>query len=171
MILNFIENLLNPISIVLSIILAIPVFWTWYEIIFAARRRQKRMLAEINKNPVGISSIFIVDLNPHLNIYNQVIRWREEDSAIKIPNDRIYPIVRQKDLALSDSIDLISEIRKNMAKMAEAGVDTIYLFYSGPVAFAAIVGAELANKFRVFSMQYHNGKGKYENWGKLKPEI
>jgi len=166
---QIINEILNPISIVLSILFAMPVFWTWYEIIFAAKRRRKKMLVEINKKPVGISSIFIVDLNPDLKIDSQVIHWREMNSDIKIPDDRIYKTSRQKNLSSSDSLDIISDIRKNMAKMAESGVDTVYLFYSGPVAFATIVGAELANKFKVFSMQYRVGK--YENWGSLKPEI
>ena len=35
---NFILEVLNPISIVFSIVLSIPVLWTWYEVALGRKR-------------------------------------------------------------------------------------------------------------------------------------
>ena len=58
----FIADWLDPLGIVLGLIALVPIFWTWWDVVFGRRRRQRRWFAEISRRPGERPAILIVDL-------------------------------------------------------------------------------------------------------------
>lgn len=164
---DFILQVLNPIDIVLTIILSIPIFWTWYEVSLGRKRRQKRWLKEVSDNTGERPAILVVDLKPDLDIWPKVQHSRQQNDLLKkVPDSRIVHIKHATWLKPTDMIELVGKLRKSLGRIAEFGADVLYLIYAGPLTPAAIIGAELANSCRVILFQYQQGT--YINWGPLK---
>ena len=164
---EFIQKYLNPIAVVVSLIASIPLWWTWYEVIFGRKKRHKLYVRNaINQKGVK-PALLVVDLNSKMPILDQVESLRLTDSTLKeIPKQRVFNIQRMKWLDHNDIPAIVMELRENMGKIAKSGADLVYLIYSGPVIPAAIIGAELANSFKVRLLQHQEGQ--YVNWGPLK---
>lgn len=46
---NFINDVLGPISVVIGIITIFPVLWIWWDVTFGRKRRHKRWFEEVRK--------------------------------------------------------------------------------------------------------------------------
>lgn len=166
---DFINNVLGPVSIIIGIITIIPVLLTWWEVTFGRRRRHSLWFREVRNVPGERPGLFIVDLLEKGNIANDVEHYRQQHEQLKgISADRIFKVNRKKELFPNDMPEIARELRQVTENIIEAGVDTLHLFYAGPVTPMALVGAEFANVRRVFLYQRNRETGMYENWGPLR---
>lgn len=165
--LAFINNVLGPISVVVGLLVAIPVFWTWYEIVLGRRRRTLRWLREVRHDPGARPALLMVDLLPGKDCHTQMERYiAERPELAAIPQERRFNIQRAKPLTPDDLAELVREIRACAADIARTGCDTVHCLYAGPTAAAALIGAEFANGARF--LIYQHSQGRYENWGPLR---
>ncbi|WP_058558329.1 SAVED domain-containing protein [Thiohalocapsa sp. ML1] len=164
---DFIATYLDPVGIVLGLVIAVPVFWTWWEVSFGRRRRERRWFREFAKRPGACPGILIVDLRSGLDVKSSVERFRRgRDELRDIPADRVFSITRDKHLGPDDMPDLHRELRDTARQIAAGGTDTLHYFHAGPACLAAVVGAEFANTCRVILWQY--GAGEYTSFGPLR---
>ena len=170
---NFINTTLDPIGIVIGLILAFPVFSTWYHVTIGRRRRERKWLAEVMRptNEGSRPAILIVDLLPgNKDILSGVERFRSTIPELRaIPKERVFRIVRQKELGPEDMLDLARKIRDVAAKVYRSGTDVLYYFHGGPFPTAAMVGAEFTNGCRVYLYQWN--RETYINWGPLRHRL
>ena len=163
-----INEILNPVGIVIGIVLAVPVFWTWWQVVFGERRQRRKWLAEIARSPGGRPGVLIVDLLPGKAIGASVRRHLAADAALAcITDDRIASVTRAAALKPEQVTDLARDIRAAARKLMDAGVDVVHLFHAGPDISAFLVAAELSNGPRV--MLYHHEQGAYRCFGPLEP--
>jgi len=154
----FIANWLDPLGIVLGLISLVPIFWTWWDVVFGRRRRERRWFAEITRRPGERPAILIVDLLPGKDVHAAVENFRRRDDALgKIPEDRMVSIVRERSLTPADLPELHRELRAAAAQLLKTGADCIHYFHAGPAIAAALVGAEFANGARVLLYQHEGG--------------
>ena len=77
----FITNWLDPLGILLGLVALVPIFWTWWDVVFGRRRRERRRFAEISRRPGERPAILIVDLLPGKNVHATVENFRRRDDA------------------------------------------------------------------------------------------
>lgn len=165
---HFILDVLDPISIVVGLIAAVPIFWTWWQVIFGEQRRRRRWLAEISLQPGERPGILIIDLLPGKDIEASVRHCVAGDDALKtVPNGRVAAIKRDVAFKPEDIPTYAENLRQAGRRLLDAGCDVIHLFYAGPAVGAAIVGAELSNGPRI--LLYHYEQGHYVRFGPLEP--
>ncbi len=161
---------LDPVGVVIGLLIAVPVLWTWYEIVVGKRRRERRWYREAGRRPGQRPAILIVDLLTGKNIRTSVEHFRQGHEALRqIPADRIVSVNHDSRIAPDDMPELARKIRRAAADLLAAGADTIHLFYAGPTIVAAVAGAELANTARV--IVYQHEPGEYRNFGPLRSEL
>lgn len=166
---DFINNVLGPVSIVVGIVTIFPVLWTWWEVTFGRRRRHEVWAKEVRGMAGQRPGVLIVDLLEKGNIANDVESYRRDDQQLNsIPSDRIFKIERMKDLGPDDMPSIAEDLRRVTGEIIVAGVDTVHLFYAGPVIPATLIGAEFGNVRRVLLYQRNRNTGRYENWGPLR---
>ena len=166
---NFIMTWLDPLSIVVGLVVSVPIFWTWYEVIWGRRRKQSRWFNEVRKSPGRRPGILIVDLLDRRDIKTAIENYRQQQSFMKtIPDDRIFCVSRSKRLQPADIPTLIEDINKVSAQVISGGIDTLHYFHAGPAIAAAISGARFANSCRVILYQY--SAGEYQSFGPLQLE-
>ncbi|WP_295455487.1 SAVED domain-containing protein [uncultured Thiodictyon sp.] len=166
---NTIMGVLEPIGVVVGIILAVPVFWTWFDVVIGGRRRRRRWFREVRAQPGQRPAILIVDLLTGRDIRMGVERFRTAHEALRaIPEERIIVVERSRRLTPEDIRQLAQEVREAAGRLIATGADTVHYFHAGPAAVAAIVGAELANGHRV--MVYQHDPDGYHNFGPLRPD-
>lgn len=164
---TFISNWLDPLGIVLGLIALVPIFWTWWDVVFGRRRRERRWFAEISRRPGERPAILIVDLLKEKGVRPAVENFRRTVPELaEIPDERIAIIARQQALAPADLPELHRELRAAAAQLLRAGADCIHYFHAGPAIAAALVGAEFANGARVLLYQHEGGT--YRNFGPLR---
>ena len=163
----FIGAWLDPLGIVLGLVAMVPIFWTWWDVVFGRRRRERRWFAEIRRQPGERPAILIVDLLPGKDVHAAVENFRRRDDALAaIPDARIVSIVREQPLTPADLPNLHRALRAAPAPLLKAGTDCIHYFHAGPAIAAALVGAEFANGARVLLYQHEGGS--YRNFGPLR---
>lgn len=163
----FIADWLDPIGIVLGLLALVPIFWTWWDVVFGQRRRERRWFADISRQPGQRPAILIVDLLPGKDVHAAVENFRRRDDVLAvIPDERMVSIVREQPLMPSDLPELHRELRAAAAQLLKAGADCIHYFHAGPAMAAALVGAEFANGARVLLYQHEGGS--YHNFGPLR---
>lgn len=163
----FIAAWLDPLGIVLGLISLVPIFWTWWDVVFGRRRRERRWFAEITRRPGERPAILIVDLLPGKDVHAAVENFRRRDDALAaIPEERMVSIVRERSLTPADLPELHRELRAAAAQLLKAGTDCIHYFHAGPAIAAALVGAEFANGARVLLYQHEGGS--YRCFGPLR---
>lgn len=163
---NFIMTYLDPIGIVVGLVLAIPVFWTWWQVVFGERRRQRKLFQELRKAKGTRPGILILDLLPGRNVRMQVEQYRQQDDVLKtIPDERLEQVIRSEWLTPEAMPKLHEEIRWKLDRLMQQGVNRIHLFLAGPVVGAAVAGAAMGN-MPVTVYQYQQGE--YINFGPLK---
>ena len=166
---DWIATVLDPIGVVVGLILAIPVFWTWIDVVFGERRRRRRRFQEARTQPGQRPAILILDLLTDKEIRLAVEHYRCTLEALKdLPAERIHTVSRDRRLQAEDMPELAREIRAAAARLVAIGTDTVHYFHAGPAVPAAIVGAELANAHRVLIYQY--SPDGYRNFGPLRPD-
>ena len=167
--LEFTANVLDPIGVWIGLILAVPVFWTWIDLSLLRGRRHRHWLEQVRREPGRRPAILIVDLKAGADIRTQVENFRMGDPQLReIPEAHVGRVFRDKPLAIEDLADLLGEVRNHAADFMRQGVDTIHLFYAGPLAPMAMIGAQFANGFKVLVYQHRPGSGGvYDNWGPL----
>ncbi len=167
---DFVMTWLDPVSVVLGLIVTLPVFWTWHAVVFGERRRRQRWFRQIQKQPGQRPALLIVDLLPGREVRAAVEVFRQTDKHLRqIPDDRIFTLTRSQILRPEDMPDLHEDIRRLAGKMLASGADRVHYYHAGPSVAAALVGAELANTFRVILYQHQPGEG-YRNFGPLKAQ-
>lgn len=166
-VLGFITTILDPLGVVLGLIALVPLFWTWWEVVFGRRRRERRWFAEIRRQPGERPAILIVDLLPGKAIRASVENYRLGQPALAgIADDRIITVQREHYLTADDMAALHEELRGAAAQLLRVGADCIHYFHAGPAVVAAVTGAEFANGAQVLLYQYENGP--YTNFGPLR---
>lgn len=163
----FIMDWLDPISVVVGLAIAVPVVWTWIDVVWGRRRRQRQWFRKARADAGPRPAVLVVDLLPGKDVRAQVahcLAGMPELAAI--PDERRFHLARHHPLKPDDLPDLARDIRARAADIARAGCDTVHCFYAGPTAAAALVGAEFANAARCLLYQYQNGR--YENWGPIR---
>lgn len=167
---QFIMSWLDPVGVVLGLLIAIPIIWTWYEVAIGQHRRQRRWFNEVRAQPGLRPGILVVDLLEGKKVRTAVENCRQQSAGMKaIPDNRVFYIQRSKRIKPEDMPSLAAEIRKTAAQVMSSGVDTLHYFHAGPTVAAALVGAEFSNSSRVMLYQY-NGASGYENFGPLRVE-
>lgn len=160
--------LLDHAGIVVGLILAIPVIWTWWQIVFGERRQRRRWIAEIRRITGERPGVLILDLLPGRDIHASVHAHLSKNPTLsKLPEQRVISVRRDTPLQPEHLVDLARDIRAALRKMQDAGVDVIHLYHAGPDVSALIAGAELANGPRVLIQHYDQGA--YRVFGPLEP--
>lgn len=158
---------IDRIGIVIGLLLAIPVFWTWYAVTLGARRRQRRVLAEIRRSPGKRPAVLIVDLLVGKDVRAAVELFLVAQPGLaEIPPGRRVFVQRDRLLSPDEMPAFLREVRAVAARLIADGVDTIHYFHAGPAIAAAVVGAEFANSARV--LLYQHTDGAYLNFGPLR---
>jgi hypothetical protein len=164
---NVAQQYIDPFGIVIGILVAIPIFWTWWEVTLGRKRLRSRWITQVRESPGTRPAILVVDLLTGKNIMASVERYRSSVEGLKVvPPDRIFTVAREKRLTPADMPSLVADIRSIAGKIISSGSDTVHLFYGGPVIPVALLGAEFANTCQV--MLYQHTPAGYENWGPLR---
>jgi hypothetical protein len=164
---QFAENFLNPVGIVVGLIAAIPVFWTWWEVVFGARWRRREWFRQARRHTGERAAILVVDFLPGKDIAAAVERARNNIPELKdIPDSRVFRKSTEQPLTPDNMPEIHGLIRSAARDVLSAGADVVHLFYAGPAIGAAVLGAELANGARV--LLYQHNQGQYENFGPLR---
>ena len=164
---HWIMTVLDPITVVVGLIIAVPVIWTWIDVVFGQPRRRRRWFREVRQQPGQRPAILILDLLTGRDIRLAVEHYRVGHDGLRdIPEDRIVTVSRSHRITADDMPDLSRDIRMAASTLIVAGVDTVHYFHAGPAAVAAVVGAELANAHRV--MVYQHDPDGYHNFGLLR---
>lgn len=163
----FVGDWLDPLGIVLGLVALVPIFWTWWDVVFGRRRRERRWFAEISRRPGERPALLIVDLLPGKDVHAAVENFRRREPALaEIPDERICAIVHGHVLTPADLAQLHRELREAAARLLKTGADCIHYFHAGPAIAAALVGAEFANGARV--LLYQHDSGSYRCFGPLR---
>lgn len=163
---RFINDYLDPLGVVLGLLLTIPVFWTWFEVVFGRGRRYRQYLATIRQAPGQRPAILMVDVLAQKNVRAAVENYCQQQEALAgIPAERIFHLQRNG-LGVDGLAAFQQELRQLNSEMFMQAVDRIHYFHAGPGMAAAMVGAELANACPVVLYQ-HAGMG-YQPFGVLK---
>ena len=155
---------LDPIGIVIGILTAIPIVWTWWEIAFGRKRRYRRWFHEARegKSPDGV---LIVDLLSNQNMKPEVLRYLNQQ-GMDVPDENIFEINEHGEVTPENLPDKIEKLRQALSEISHLAPGQLHIFYGGPSAFAMIVGAELANKGNVHV--YQRTHGEYSDWGPIR---
>ncbi len=165
---NFVMAYLDPIGVVVGLVVAVPVFWTWWQVVFGEKRRMRRLYKEVQENPGERPGIIIFDFLKGKDARLQVENFRRQADGLKdVPNERIITLSHDKHITPEDIPGLQQKIRSAARELMIGGVDRIHLFYGGPAAVAAMIGAEFSNMPATI-YQYDPTHGTYVNFGPLR---
>lgn len=168
---------ISNFSAVLGIILAIPPVYMAVVYLTRDRERQKKRL-EVIRNSKGVTSAVLIINIGQLPIRVDVEKFIKENEELQAEEigTNIFEY-HHKDKILNESaadtlFEILKGIREIEEQLKEKGVQRLHLFYAGPIMPAAMIGAELSNRFIVFC--YHNTtdgsrKQRYVLWGELQP--
>ncbi len=162
------DTILNPISVWLSLIVSVPIFWTWWDLVIGRRYRHRRWRREVSCHAGVRPAILIVDLLPKKDVRAAVEHFRAGSEELKgIPEEHVFVVSRSNWLEPDDAPGLVQDIQAAAAEILRCGADVLHYFHAGPVFAAAVVGAEFANAgCRV--LLYQNEQGHYVNFGPLR---
>ena len=156
---NFLWDWIQNVEAFIGVILAIPVFWSWY-ILLGNKRRQKQLIKSLEvatgDRPIAIS----IDLMPGES-ENQALMFLKKQNL----DMELFKITREM-LRKDEIQDLVLELYKIKADAMSKGADRIHLFYRGPVIGALIVGEVFSNT-AVTIYHFDKNTGCYESWGPL----
>ena len=160
---------LDPVGVVIGLIIAVPVVWTWFDVVIGQRRRRRRWFRDACLNPGERPAILVVDLLTSKDVRTSVENFRQQDEQLRmVPRDRIVRVSRVKRLTPDQMPELLWDIRRAVGELIAGGVDTVHCFHAGPALVSALVGAELTNACLVLLYQ-HEANG-YRNFGPLRIE-
>ena len=163
----FIADWLDPVATVLGLLSLVPIVWTWWDVTFGQRRRERAWLQHIRRAPGERPAILIVDLLPGKNVRASVENFCcAQPGLAAIPDQLLVQVERDRPFTPDDMPDLCRELRAAAARLLAAGTDCIHYFHAGPAIAAALVGAEFANGARV--LLYQHDAGTYRCFGPLR---
>lgn len=167
-VIDFINYVLSPVSAVFGILTTVPIFWTWYSIVWGKKKKHRRWHKEASSVIGALSSVLVVDMLPGKDVMVQVKHFMNNDEELKkIPEDRIFRLFRGEWLNLKDMPDFHKQLVDIIGEIGKSGTDVLHVFLASPVSAAAMIGAEFGNAgCQVLIYQNHNGH--YENFGPLK---
>jgi hypothetical protein len=155
---NFSWDTVDKIGIVVGLLLALPVFWSWV-ILLGQKKRQKRILQSLSQSSGEMPVAVVVDIGPE-EIKNQVVAFLKKSAM-----DMELLAVSAKRLDKENLQDFVADLHRVKAQAMEKGADRFHLFYRGPVPGALIAGGVFSNTVTTI---YHLDKGVgYESWGPL----
>lgn len=162
---SYLPDWASDFGTVVGIAASIPIFWTWYEVIWGQKRRHVNWY---EKARAGTSAdiVLVVDLLPNSHMRSQV-RQHLANEKREVPDERFIVFEHSGDITPDIIPGLVQELRKKIAEISRMGAGTLHIFFGGPCAFATIVGCELANRGNVI-VHHHPREGGYENWGALR---
>jgi hypothetical protein len=161
-------TILDPIGVWIGLIVTIPIFWTWWDVVIGRRFRHRRWRREISNNAGARPALLILDLLPKKDVRAAVDRFRAGVDELKaIPDDRIFTLSRSEWLEPDDAPQLVRDIQATASDILGSGADVVHYFHAGPVFAAAVVGAEFANA-GCRLLLYQNEQGQYINFGPLR---
>jgi len=163
------NNILEPASIWIGIITTIPIFWTWYDVVWGQQRQKREWLKQVIQQPGTLPAILIVDLLQDKEVRVAVEHFRSRDPKLRaIPNERIFVVKHNARLNPGDSSELVQKIRDAAADILDSGADVVHYFHAGPIFSAALVGAEFANASCRLMLYQNAQDGNYVNFGPLR---
>lgn len=150
----------DRLSMAIGLISFIPILWSWI-ILVNYRQRQKKLLENIKQNPGDRPIALAIGVGGGFDIVN-LVRMHLENEHQSMEVERLsFPALTSNGVD-----DFVKELRKVRGKFIEKGVDTVHLFYMGPVTGALLVGDVFSNS-RVQIYYYDRNTGRYANWGPL----
>jgi len=161
-------DVIDKVSQLVGILTIVPAFLAWFGVKNIQRQR-RQLVRQLQTEPGSRPALLIVSIDKPIR--SQVEAWRQQQEGLKgIPEERVFDLSWDRRLDFTELDDFIVEFRKVRARVMQAGVTKIHLFYAGPVVVAALIGAELSNGCPVilYHMEKHGqGAGEYVNWGPL----
>lgn len=152
-------------SVIIGIVVALPVFYTAYQV-YVAKRRRREWHRTVRQEPGLHPAVLVIDLLTGKEIREQVVNFCGQ-AGIGYGN-RFFVVDHQATLTPDDVPAVVEEVRRHVAEAMRSGATTLHLFYGGPTSVASLVGAELANAgFEV--IVYQNQAGRYVSFGPLRP--
>lgn len=168
-----ISSLIGVTASTIGVFTAIPIIWTWYDIVWGRKKRHRDYLKNAANLAGNRPGILVVDLLPSRNIWQAINKFCQANEQLKnIPKDLIFKIDYFHLMSAKTMPDLARDLRKISSDALNHGVDVLHVFYAGPTIAATLIGAEFSNTCRVV-LYHHNTNGNadaYENWGILKYE-
>ncbi|MCH9741869.1 MAG: SAVED domain-containing protein [Proteobacteria bacterium] len=161
---NWITKYFDGIGIVLGIISAVPIFWTWYSLTWGQKRKEKRWTQNaINHIHGKIHCVLIVDLLPNKDIKTPVLRYLKQNEHLKnVQDEFILHISHETSTTPENLTEFAKELQSIHKSLQQLGADSIHLFFAGPGIAATLIGTEFGNSIPVYL--YHHDKT-YENFG------
>lgn len=156
---SFIISYLDPIGVVVGLLLAVPVIWSW-GILLGNRRRQREIIKNI-QNTTGDRPMALVVSVGTGEVTSQVAAYLH-DNKLEMEIKSLCFSALTKDKVS----DFVTTLRKVRAELMEKGVGKVHLFYFGPVIGALLVGDVFSNG-AVSIYYFHRDKAAYECWGPL----
>ncbi len=165
---TFTMTYLDPVGIWISLLLAIPVIWTWI-ILLGEKRQKKKIWKEARKTTGNLPAVLIIDMLPDKDISSNIRQYlNTEKSFKKLPEERIISLCWDKSLVPEDMPEFATKLRKKIGEIYQTGADRIHLFFAGPAVAATVIGSELSNNIPTTLYQFDVTKGSYINFGPLK---
>jgi len=163
---QWVSEYLDGTGILVGLITAIPIFWTWYSLTWGQKRKEKRWTYNAIHNIHGkIHAVLIVDLLPNKDIKTPVLRYLKQHQTLNtIDEGWIFCINHQTTVTPDTLTSLAKELQEIHKSLQRLGADSLHLFFAGPAIAATLVGAEFGNSIPVYL--YHHDQG-YENFGLL----
>lgn len=160
---------LDKVSVWISIVSFVVIVASWFELRFGRGKREKEFRDRARSHKGKISSALIVDALSGSDVTKQVIHFMAEHESLKhIPDERIRTVSRDRHITPEDMPSLAKDIQNAMAELGKLGTDEINVFIAGPGCVAALVGAELANKYKVHLFQRDSASHVYIDFGEVK---
>jgi hypothetical protein len=163
---NWITEYLDGLSIIVGLMTAIPIFWTWYSLTWGQKRKEKRWTQNAIKNIHGkIHCVLIVDLLPNKDIKTPVLRYIKQNDQLKdIPDEHVFQINHETTTTPDNLTELAKELQSTHKSLQQLGADSIHLFFAGPGIAATLIGTEFGNSIPMYL--YHYDKT-YQNYGPM----
>jgi len=156
---TWVMTYLDPLGIIIGLIVAIPVFWSWW-ILLGNQRRQQKLVEHIKKTTGDRPCALAISVGSN-DIANQV-QVHLHDHQL----DMTLETCHYQHLTTDSVVDFVKGLRKTRAKLMEKGIGKVHLFYFGPIAGALLIGDVFSNG-SVSIYYYNRDKGGYECWGPL----
>lgn len=167
---NWITKYFDGIGIVLGIVSAVPIFWTWYSLTWGQKRKEKAWTKSAIQNIHGkIHGVLIVDLLLGTDIKTQVTRYLKQNEQLKdTPSDYIIHINLETSTTAENLTDIAHELQNAHRAFQKMGTDRIHLFFAGPAVAATLVGVEFGNSIPVYLYNHDKNPDKsYVNFGPM----
>ena len=141
------------------------------------RALRKKRLEVIRNSKVFTNAVLMISVgHPSIRVdVETFIRNNEEMKATEIGKNIFELSHKDKvmdESAVDTTYEILKRVREIEEQLKEQGVQRLHLLYAGPSMVAAMIGAELANRFIVLCYQRFsqaNGKENYVLWGELQP--